>query len=60
MQRVNFVGTGIKDEKQEATILSRQIPELTATAPTLGQLGGDISRAITGYNSLQYTDSTSN
>ena len=54
MQRVNFVGTGIKDPKTGATILSRQIPELTAVAPTLGQLGGDISRALTGYNTLEF------
>tara|TARA_R100001591_G_scaffold43363_1_gene54548 strand:- start:193 stop:1335 length:1143 start_codon:yes stop_codon:yes gene_type:complete len=54
MQRVNFAGTGIKDPDTGATILSRQIPELTAVAPTLGQLGGDISRALTGYNTLEF------
>ena len=35
-------------------------PELTATAPTMRELGGDIARAFTGYNSLQYTDPASN
>ena len=60
IQRVSFTNLGIKDPKTGATILSKQIPELTATAPTLGQAGGDIARAITGYNSLQYTDPASN
>ena len=59
IERVNLAGTGLKDE-QGRTILSMMSPELTATAPTMGQLGGDIGRAITGYNSLQYTDPTSN
>jgi len=59
IQRVNFNNLGIKDD-QGRTILSRQIPGLTATAPSLGQLGGDIGRAVTGYNSLQYTDPASN
>jgi len=54
IQRVNFAGTGIKNPETGATILSRQIPELTAVAPTLGQLGGDISRAFTGYNTLEF------
>jgi hypothetical protein len=60
IQRVSFTNLGIKDPKTGATILSRQIPELTATAPTLGQAGRDIARAITGFNSFQYTDPTSN
>ena len=55
IQRVNFNNTGIKNDLGQ-TILSTQIPNLNAMAPTLGQLGGDIGRAITGYNSLQYTD----
>lgn len=59
IERVNLAGTGIKDE-QGRTILSMMTPELTATAPTMGQLGGDIGRAFTGYDSLQYTDPTSN
>jgi hypothetical protein len=59
IQRVNFVGTGIKDD-QGRTILSKQIPNLNATAPSLGQAGGDIARAVTGFNSLQYTDPSSN
>jgi len=59
IERVNLAGTGLKDE-QGRTILSMMTPELTATAPTMGQLGGDIGRAITGYDSLQYTDPTSN
>lgn len=41
-------------------MLSMMLPQLNATAPTLSQLGGDIKRAFTGYNSLQYTDPTSN
>jgi hypothetical protein len=59
IERLNFNNLGIKDETG-ATILSKQLPGVTATPPTLGQLGGDVSRAITGYNSLQYTDPTSN
>tara|TARA_R110002012_G_scaffold11995_1_gene53604 strand:- start:121 stop:1236 length:1116 start_codon:yes stop_codon:yes gene_type:complete len=59
IQRVNFNNLGIKDD-QGRTILSRQLPNLNATAPSLGQLGGDMSRALTGYNSLQYTDPSSN
>ena len=54
-KRINLNKTGIKDD-QGRTILSKQIPNLNAMAPTLGQLGGDIGRAITGYDSLQYTD----
>ena len=54
-KRINLNKTGIKDD-QGRTILSKQIPNLNAMAPSLGQLGGDIGRAITGYNSLQYTD----
>ena len=55
IDRINLSGTGLKDD-QGRTILSMMNPELTATAPTLSQLGGDINRGITGYNSLQYTD----
>ena len=55
IQRVNFNNTGIKNDLGQ-TILSTQIPNLNAMAPTLRQLGGDMSRAFTGYNSLQYTD----
>jgi|14_taG_2_1085336.scaffolds.fasta_scaffold00599_8 hypothetical protein len=54
-KRINLNKTGIKDD-QGRTILSKQIPNLNAMAPSLGQLGGDIGRAITGYDSLQYTD----
>jgi hypothetical protein len=57
IERVSFVGTGMKDE-QGRTILSRQTPELTAQAPTLRQLGGDIVRGVMGYNTLKYTDSS--
>ena len=53
VERVSFVGTGMKDE-QGRTILSKQMPELKATAPTLKQLGGDIARGIMGYNTLEY------
>ena len=59
IERVNLANTGIKDE-QGRTVLSMMSPELTATAPTMGELGGDIARAFTGYNSLQYTDPASN
>ena len=55
VERVSFVGTGMKDE-QGRTILSKQIPELTAQAPTLRQLGGDIARGVMGYNTLKYLD----
>ena len=55
VERVNMLGTGIKDE-QGRTILSKTVPELTAKAPTLRQLGGDIARGIMGYNTLKYTD----
>jgi|TARA_X000001316_G_C920533_1_gene34721 hypothetical protein len=59
IRRVNFNKTGIKND-QGQTILSMQLPNLNATAPSLGQLGGDMSRALTGYNSLQYTNPSSN
>ena len=55
VERVSFVGTGMKDE-QGRTILSKQIPQLTAQAPTLRQLGGDIARGVMGYNTLKYID----
>ena len=55
IERVSFVGTGMKDE-QGRTILSKQIPELTAQAPTLRQLGGDIARGLMGYKTLEYVD----
>lgn len=54
-ERVSFVGTGMKDE-QGRTILSKQTPQLTAQAPTLRQLGGDIARGVMGYNTLKYLD----
>lgn len=53
VERVSFVGTGMKDE-QGRTILSRTTPTLTAKAPTLKELGGDIMRGIMGYNTLEY------
>lgn len=53
VERVSFVGTGMKDE-QGRTILSKKTPELTATAPTLKQLGGDIARGLMGYNTIEY------
>lgn len=55
VERMSFVGTGLKDE-QGRTILSKQTPQLTAQAPTLRQLGGDIARGVMGYNTLKYTD----
>ena len=59
IQRVNLMGTGVKDAQGQG-FLSIMVPELKATAPTLGQLGGDISRGITGYNTLEYTDPQKN
>ena len=55
IERVSFVGTGMKDE-QGRTILSKQIPQLTAQAPTLRQLGGDIARGAMGYKTIEYVD----
>ena len=55
VERVSFVGTGMKDE-QGRTILSKQIPQLTAQAPTLRQLGGDIARGLMGYNTIEYVN----
>ena len=55
VERVSFVGTGMKDE-QGRTILSKQIPELTAQAPTLKQLGGDIARGVMGYRTIEYVN----
>lgn len=54
-ERVSFVGTGMKDE-QGRTILSKQVPQLTAKAPTLSQAGGDIARGLMGYNTLKYVE----
>lgn len=55
VERVSFVGTGMKDEEGR-TILSKTTPTLTAKAPTLKELGGDIARGLVGYNTLEYTD----
>lgn len=55
VERVNFVGTGMKDE-QGRTIVSKTVPQLNATAPTFKQLGGDIARGAMGYNSIKYID----
>lgn len=55
IERVSFVGTGMKDE-QGRTILSKQMPELKATAPTLKQLGGDIARGAMGYRTIEYVN----
>jgi len=46
IERLNLAGTGIKDPRTGATMLSMQTPSLTATAPTFGQLVGDIRRGI--------------
>ena len=59
LTRVNLMGTGVKDASGQG-FLSIMVPELKATAPTLGQLGGDISRGITGYNTLEYPDPQKN
>lgn len=45
--RIQYGNLGMKND-QGATILSTMLPSMTATAPTLGQLGGDIKRGITG------------
>ena len=55
VERMSYVGTGLKDE-QGRTILSKQTPELKATAPTLKQLGGDIARGVMGYRTIEYID----
>jgi len=60
IQRVNFVNLGIKDPKTGATILSKQIPSMRAVPATLGQAGGDLARALGGYNTIEYTDPKSN
>ena len=57
VERMSFVGTGLKNEKGE-TILSKQTPQLTANAPTMKQAGGDIARGLMGYNTLKYVDGT--
>jgi hypothetical protein len=54
--RFSFTNTGIKNPETGATILSRQLPQIRATAPTLNQVGGDIARAFTGFNSLKFVD----
>jgi len=46
IERLNLAGKGIKDPRTGATMLSMQTPSLTATAPTFGQLVGDIRRGI--------------
>lgn len=46
IERVNLAGTGFKDPKTGATMLSMMKPSLTATAPTFGQLVGDIGRGL--------------
>ena len=46
IERLNLAGTGIKDPRTGATMLSMQIPSLTATAPTFRQFVGDIGRGI--------------
>jgi hypothetical protein len=54
--RFSFTNTGIKNPETGATILSRQLPQIRATAPTLNQVGGDIARAFTGFDSLKFVD----
>ena len=56
IDRFNFTKTGLKNDLGQ-TILSRQLPALSASMPTLGETFGDISRAVTGYDSLKYPDS---
>jgi len=57
--RLNYNNLGIKDDEGR-TILSKQLPGITAMAPTGRQFLGDVKRAFTGYDTLQYTDPTSN
>lgn len=45
IERLNLSGTGIKTP-EGATVLSMFKPSLTATAPTFGQLVGDIGRGL--------------
>ena len=54
--RFSFTNTGIKNPETGATILSRQLPQIRASAPTLNQVGGDIARAFTGFDSLKFVD----
>ena len=46
MERLNLIGTGIKDPRTGATMLSMQVPSLTATAPTFRQFAGDVGRGL--------------
>ena len=55
IDRFNFNKTGLKNDLGQ-TILSRQLPALSASMPSLGETFGDISRAFTGYDSLKYVD----
>mgnify|MGYP003131481014 FL=1 len=55
--RFSFMGMENKPmDSSGQKFLSIMLPELTASAPTLSQLGGDISRAFTGYDSIKYPD----
>jgi hypothetical protein len=54
--RLQFGDQVVRDPNTGAQMLSMMLPQLTASAPTLSQLGGDISRAFTGYDSLKYPD----
>jgi hypothetical protein len=46
IMRLNLVNKGVKDPVTGATILSMQSPQMTAVAPTFGQLAGDIGRGL--------------
>ncbi len=55
--RFSFMGgDNVVRDAAGKQFLSMMLPELTASAPTLSQLGGDISRAFTGYDSIKYPD----
>ena len=54
--RFSFTNTGVKDPETGATVLSKQLPRVTATAPTMRQVAGDIGRAFTGFDSLKFVD----
>ena len=56
--RIGFNKTGVLND-QGKTVLSMMIPELNPSQPTFSQVfgrDGDVSRALTGYNSIKYDE----
>ena len=53
--RFSFTNTGVKTP-DGSTLLSMQLPQISAIAPTLNQIGGDIGRAFSGFDSIRYAD----